>query len=91
MEHAAKALSETQLNYSGLNTARHMQVVLGSKALARLMMQFRKFQQGMVYLVVKNAYDAYKGETKEDRRIARRTLAGVFGTTGLMAGTLGLP
>lgn len=91
VEHAAKALSETQLNYSGLNTARHMQVVLGSKALARLMMQFRKFQQGMVYLIVKNAYDAYKGETKEDRRIARRTLAGVFGTTGLMAGTLGLP
>ena len=45
----------------------------------------------MVYLIVKNAYDAYKGETKEDRRIARRTLAGVFGTTGLMAGTLGLP
>lgn len=91
VEHAAKALSETQLNYSGLNTARHMQAVLGSKALARLMMQFRKFQQGMVYLIVKNAYDAYKGETKEDRRIARRTLAGVFGTTGLMAGTLGLP
>lgn len=97
VEHAAKALSETQLNYSGLNTARHMQVVLGSKALARLMMQFRKFQQGMVYLIVKNAYDAVKAqgdteaETKELRRIARRTLAGVFGTTGLMAGTLGLP
>ena len=97
VEHAAKALSETQLNYSGLNTARHMQVVLGSKALARLMMQFRKFQQGMVYLIVKNAYDAVKAqgsteaETKELRRIARKTLAGVFGTTGLMAGTLGLP
>lgn len=97
VEHAAKALSETQLNYSGLNTARHMQSVLGSKALARLMMQFRKFQQGMIYLVMKNAYDAVaaqgtsEAETKELRRIARRTLAGIFGTTALMAGTMGVP
>lgn len=97
VDHAAKALSETQLDYSGLNTARHMQVVLGSRPLARVMMQFRKYQQGMIYLVAKNAYDAAsakgltEAETKELRRVARHTLYGLFGTTGLMAGAVGLP
>jgi hypothetical protein len=91
VDHATKAVSETQLNYSGLNTPRHMQSVLGSKAIARLMFQFRKYQQGMIWLVAKNASDALKGATPEERRIARRTLRGLFTTTGLMAGTMGLP
>lgn len=90
-EHAAKAISETQLNYSGLNAPRHMRSVLGSKAIAKLMFQFRKYQQGMIYLVVKNFYDAMKGASPEERSIAKKTLLGLFGTTGLMAGSLGLP
>ena len=91
VEAAAKAVSETQLNYSALNAPRHMQSVLGSKALAKLMFQFRKYQQGMVYLIVNNAKEALKGATPEERKVARNTLFGLMATTGLMAGATGMP
>lgn len=89
--HAAKAVADTQLDYSALNTPRHMRSVFGSKALAKLMFQFRKYQVGMLSLLTKNMWDAVKGQDEETRTIARRTIAGLFGTTGLMAGALGLP
>jgi Large polyvalent protein associated domain 39 len=83
---AAKAVSETQLNYSALNAPRYMQSVFGSKALAKLMFQFRKYQQGMVYLIGKSAADAFKGDKE-----AAKTLFGLMATTGVMAGATGLP
>lgn len=93
VDYAARAVSETQLNYSELNAPRHMRQVLGSKPIAKMVFQFRKFQQGMLYLVAKNIADSLPGSnaSKEDRRIARRTIAGLYMTTGLMAGTTGMP
>jgi hypothetical protein len=93
VNYAARAVSETQLNYSELNAPRHMRQVFGSKPLAKMIFQFRKYQQGMLYLIAKNISDALPGSnaTKEDRRIARRTIAGLYATTGLMAGTTGMP
>jgi hypothetical protein len=91
VDSAVQAINDTQLNYSALNAPRHMQSVFGSKTIARLSMQFRKYQQGMIYLVVKNAYDAVKGGTAEEKAVARKTLMGLFATTGTMAGALGLP
>jgi len=93
VDYAARAVSETQLNYSELNAPRHMRQVFGSKPLAKMIFQFRKYQQGMLYLIAKSISDAIPGSkaTKEDRRIARRTLAGLYMTTGLMAGTTGMP
>lgn len=93
VDYAARAVSETQLNYSELNAPRHMRQVFGSKPLAKMIFQFRKYQQGMLYLIAKNISDALPGSkaTAEDRRIARRTLAGLYMTTGLMAGTTGMP
>lgn len=85
-EMAAKAISETQLNYSALNAPRYMQTVFGSKALAKMVFQFRKYQQGMVYLIGKSAADAFKGDKE-----AAKTLFGLMTTTGLMAGATGLP
>lgn len=91
IEHAIRAVNDTQLDYSSLNAARHMQSVLGSKAIARVIMQFRKFQQGMIYLIASSAYDAVKGESAEVKAEAKRTLFGLFATTSLMAGSLGVP
>lgn len=93
VNYAARAVSETQLNYSELNAPRHMRQVFGSKPLAKMIFQFRKYQQGMLYLIAKNISDALPNSnaTKEDRRIARRTIAGLYATTGLMAGTTGMP
>ncbi len=91
IEHAIRAVNDTQLDYSMLNSARHMQSVMGSKSAARIMMQFRKFQQGMVYLLASSTYDAVKGSSPEVRREAKRTLLGIFATTSMMAGALGVP
>jgi hypothetical protein len=93
VNYAARAVSETQLNYSELNAPRHMRQVFGSKPLAKMIFQFRKYQQGMLYLIAKNISDALPNSkaTAEDRRIARRTIAGLYATTGLMAGTTGMP
>jgi hypothetical protein len=91
INHAIRAVNDTQFNYSTLNASRHMQSVLGSKSLARIVMQFRKFQQGVAYLLISNAYDALKAEDIETKREARKTLLGLFVTTGLLAGSLGFP
>lgn len=90
-EFASKAVSATQLDYSALNAPRHMQRVLGSASAARIVMQFRKYQQGMLWLIGRSMYNALKGATPKDRREARRTLFGLFTTTGVMAGSLGVP
>lgn len=90
-DYARRAVSETQLNYSELNAPRYMRSLFGSKPLARLVFQFRKYQQGMLYLVTKNIADAFAGATKEEKRIARRTIGGLYATTFLMAGTTGMP
>jgi hypothetical protein len=90
-DQAVKAVDETQLDYSTLNAPRYMNSFMGSKQLARVMFQFRKYQQGMIYLLTKNAYDAVKGGTPQEKEVARRTLAGLFTTTFLFAGAAGLP
>lgn len=91
--YAGKAVSQTQLNYSELNAPRYMRTVLGSQSLARMIFQFRKYQQGMLWLVMKNISDALPNSkaTKEERRIARRTLTGLYATTWMLAGTSGMP
>jgi hypothetical protein len=93
VNYAARAVSETQLNYSELNAPRHMRQLFGSKPLAKMVFQFRKYQQGMMYLVAKNIADALPNSkaSAEDKRIARRTIAGLYATTGLLAGTTGMP
>jgi len=91
VEEAIKAIDNTQLDYSALNAPRYFNSLAGSKSAARLVSQFRKFQQGMVYLVASSAYDAVKGESEQVRKEAARTLLGMYLTTGLMAGAAGVP
>lgn len=91
VEFAAKAVSATQLDYSALNAPRHMQRVFGSAAAARIVMQFRKYQQGMLWLIGRSIHNALKGATPKERLEARKTLFGLFTTTGIMAGSLGMP
>ena len=91
--HAARALEETQFNYSALNAPRYIQSVLGSKVAARLVSQFRKYQINMLMLMAKSIMDANPmgSASPEVRREALRTLFGVTAMTGLFAGALGLP
>ncbi len=90
-EFASTAVSATQLDYSALNAPRHMRRVLGSAPAAKIVMQFRKYQQGMLWLIGRSIYVGLKGATPKERSEARKTLFGLFTTTGIMAGTLGMP
>lgn len=90
---AVKAVADTQLDYTGLNAARHMQTLFGSRDMARLAFQFRKFQHGMLRMIGRSIHDAIntKGVSAEDRAIARRQLAYLGATTWAFAGVLGMP
>ena len=91
INYAIRAVNDTHFNYSTMIAARHMQSLMGSRSLARLVMQFRKFQQGMLYLLFSSAYDAVKGKDKATRNEAKKTLFGITATSTALAGTLGLP
>lgn len=89
VEHAIKALNDTHINYSVDNSPYWMRP--GVFPLGKLLFQFKKYQLGMFSLWAKNAYNAVKGESPEVRAEARRTIAGLTATHGMMAGLLGLP
>lgn len=90
-EMASQAVANTQLDYSGLNAPRMMNSILGSRTLGKLAFQFRKYQQGMLYLLLSSAKDSLKGADAKTRSEARKTLTGLFVTTSLMAGAAGVP
>lgn len=90
-EYAIQTVNDTQLDYSALNAPRAMQSVMGSQSLARVMFQFRKFQQGMVNLVMVNMKRAIAEKDPQTRREAQRLMVGLFTTTGIMSGMTGVP
>lgn len=90
VEHALRAVEETQLNYSTMNKPRYFREG-GGVPFAKMVFQFRMYQQGMLYLIGKSAVDAVKGGSAEQRAEARRMLLGLFATHGVMTGAVGLP
>lgn len=95
IEFAARAVEETQYNYSNLNAPRYMQSIFGSRAAARIMSQFRKYQINTLILLAKAMYDAVQKAPTEEQKVlrseARKTLYGIFVMSGLFAGALGMP
>ena len=88
---AVEMVHDTQIGYSSIDTPRAMESVLGSRPLAKLMFQFWRYRQGMLYLTLSAAYDAYKGETPEVKAEARRVLKGMGAMTALTAGVFEMP
>jgi hypothetical protein len=52
---------------------------------------FKRFAQAQIYNIARLFYMATKGMSKEERSIARKQLAGVYGMTFAVAGLQGLP
>ena len=77
---------DTNYDYSAANRARFMQ---GN--VPRILFQFKGYSIGSSWLFWKNFHDAFRGETPEVRRVAKRTAAGIAGMTALLAGATGLP
>lgn len=82
---ARDAVELTQLDYSDTNAAYFMkQGHMGG--LNRIPMQFRKYQQGMIYLLARNFKNAWGGDKE-----AKNALFYLMGTQLLMAGVRGVP
>jgi hypothetical protein len=52
---------------------------------------FKRYGHSMMHLLIKGFNDAYRGETKEVRAIARKQLLGVYGASFAFAGLQGVP
>lgn len=68
-------------DYSANNRARIMQ-----GPYARVLLLFKQYGQNMIYTLMRNTQQAFKGD-----REAQRTLAGLLAMHGMFAGALGLP
>jgi hypothetical protein len=85
IQEARNAIELTQLDYSDTNAAYFMkQGHFGGWN--RIPMQFRKYQQGMIYMLWRNGREAFKGDKE-----AQQALAYTMGMQMLIAGASGLP
>lgn len=85
---AEKIVRDTQIDYSSGHTSRAMRSVLGSQPLARIVFQFWKYRQGMLFLTFSSLKDGWldKSVPEAERQAARRAFAGLYATTMLTAG-----
>lgn len=88
VKYAYDTTLNTQFDYSSEGTARVMREG-GGVPFAKLAFQFRRYQQGMLYLFGSNIKKAF-GEGKEAKE-ARAALTYFTLTSGMAAGALGLP
>lgn len=86
IKEAEDAIWESHFDYSNANRARFMQ-----SGAAKVLLMFRQFALNMTWFLCRNAWNAFKGATPEQKTQARRKLAGVLGMHAVFAGTLGLP
>jgi hypothetical protein len=80
-KYAEYIINRTHFNYSPENAPRMMRGQLG-----RLVFQFKRYQQGMIYLFAKLVKDATGGD-----KDSQRALAYLLGTTVATTGVVGLP
>ena len=88
LTYAYESTLETQMDYSGEGTARFMREG-GGIPMAKLIFQFRRYQQSMLYLMGDNIKKSFG--TGADAKQARATLAYFGVTSALSAGVMGMP
>lgn len=86
VRYAGEIVNGTHFDYGSYNRPRIMQ-----NNISKVLLQFRNFSVGMTWAFWRQMYQSFKGESPEVRRQARRTVTGMMGMTGLLAGTMGLP
>ena len=86
VQYAAQALDRTHFNYAQSNRARHM-----NGDVMRTLTMFKQYSQQMTYMLVRNTYQALRGESPEVRKEARRLLVGILSMHFMAAGSMGLP
>jgi len=89
---ALDAVELTQLDYSDSNAAYFMkQGHMGG--INRIPMQFRKYQQGMIYLLARNFKNAWldSNMSPDEKAEAKKAFLYLMGTQLVMAGVRGVP
>lgn len=86
IDYAHEFTWDSHFDYSSGNKARFMQ-----GDVAKVLLMFRQFSLNMTYLLVRNAQQSLKGESKEVRSLARRQLSGILGMHFIFAGAMGMP
>ncbi len=86
IQYASDIINGTHFDYGASNRPRYMQ----GNAM-RVVTQFKSYSIGMTWLLYRNLYQAVRGESAEVKANARRTLTGVLGMTGILAGVAGMP
>ncbi|MGC1547994.1 MAG: PLxRFG domain-containing protein, partial [Rhodanobacter sp.] len=86
VKYADQIVNGTHFDYSNANRARFMQGNVG-----KVLFQFKSYSLGMSWLLYRNMYKALKDESPEVRAVARRTVTGILGMTGMFAGLMGTP
>lgn len=87
LEEAYRVTTNTQMDYSAEGTARFMRTG-GGIPFAKLMFQFRRYQQTMMYVMADNIK---KLGNPAERKVAAKSLAYFAMTSGMAAGAMGLP
>lgn len=85
-DQAVDATYRGHFDYSSGNRPRIMQ---GN--VAKVLLLFKQFGQNMVYTLTRQTYQSIKGETKAERKEARKSLAAILAMHATFAGALGLP
>ena len=91
-DYAERIVAETHLDYSPENAPRLMRPGMFG-GFGRVVFQFKKYIQGMIFLWSKNLIDASRGDKEAAKSVGYLTgmMVGVAGTTGLpIAGVLGV-
>lgn len=86
MKQAIKITYDGHFDYASSNRPRFMQ---GNWQ--KVLFLFKQYSQNMVYILTRQTYQAFKGETQQERIEARKVLVGILGLHALVAGVLGLP
>lgn len=91
-EFAAKIVRTTHGDYSETNKPEFIRTVNRVPG-GKMLTLFKSYQQMMVMLIASNMRNAFfRGDlTAEEKSVARRTLAYIFGTHALFAGAMGVP
>ncbi len=92
-QYAERIIADSHIDYSGWNAPSMMQPSGGAAGLKKMMFQFQKYQQGMLYQLTSDFSTAFlkSDVTREQKMIALRTMGGILGSHALVTGMMGLP
>ncbi|MGU3659233.1 PLxRFG domain-containing protein [Methylobacterium fujisawaense] len=85
-DYAFDTVQKTQFDYSAFNAPPSF-----SNPVLRPFLQFKKYGQAMTDLYASMIYQAFKGESKADRRVAMKQFGNLVAVHALMAGSFGIP